>query len=43
MEAAYTMKYQQQINAGTMPSIPGENPLMNNGSTATQLKTQSGF
>lgn len=43
MEAAYTMKYQQQINAGTMPSVPGENPLMNNGSTVTQQKTRSGF
>jgi hypothetical protein len=43
MEAAYTMKYQQQINAGTMPSIPGENPLINSGSTPTQHKAQSGF
>ena len=43
MEAAYSMKYQQQINAGTMPSIPGENPLINSGSTPTQQKAQSGF
>jgi hypothetical protein len=30
MEAAYTLKYQKEIQAGTMPSIPGDNPLMDN-------------
>jgi len=30
MEAAYTQRYAQQIQAGTMPSIPGDNPLVQN-------------
>ena len=42
MEAAYTMKYQKQIHAGTMPSIPGENPILN-GENPPQQKPQSRF
>jgi hypothetical protein len=30
MEAAYRMKYQKEIQAGTMPSVPGDNPLTDN-------------
>ena len=30
MDAAYRMKYQKEIQAGTMPSIPGDNPLIEN-------------
>ena len=44
MEAAYTMKYQQQIQAGTMPSIPGNNPILGNGNTQQpQQKVPSRF
>jgi hypothetical protein len=30
MEAAYRMKYQKEMQAGTMPPIPGDNPLLDN-------------
>ena len=30
MEAAYRMKYQKEIQAGTMPSVPGDNPFTDN-------------
>jgi hypothetical protein len=40
MEALYTTQHQKEIEAGTMPSVPGENPLVNNESTLTPQKTQ---
>lgn len=42
MEAAYRMKYQKEIQAGTMPAIPGENPLMdpNNNNQQQQQEQQ---
>ena len=36
MEAAYRMKYQKEIQAGTMPSMPGDNPLLDNNSNNQQ-------
>ncbi len=38
-EAAYTMKYQKEIANGTMPSIPGSNPLLDNQNPPQQTTT----
>jgi hypothetical protein len=39
-EAAYRMKYQKEIQAGTMPSIPGENPLIESNNNNQQQQQQ---
>jgi len=36
MEAAYRMKYQAEIQAGTMPPMPGDNPLIGNSNNQPQ-------
>jgi hypothetical protein len=38
-EAAYMLQYQNQIKNGTMPSIPGSNPLLESGTTSGQTPT----
>ena len=43
MEAAYTMKYQKEIQAGSMPSIPGSNPILDSGNTPAPQNSQSRF
>jgi hypothetical protein len=40
MEAAYRMKYRKEIQAETMPSIPGENPLIDNNNNNQQQQQQ---
>ena len=40
MEAAYRMKYQKEIQAGTMPPVPGENPLMDDDNNNQQQQQQ---
>ena len=40
MEALYTTQHQKEIEAGTLPSVPGENPLVNNGNTLASQKAQ---
>jgi hypothetical protein len=43
MEAAYTMKYQKEIQAGSMPSIPGSNPILDAENPPQQQKIPSRF
>jgi hypothetical protein len=43
MEAAYTMKYQKQIQAGSMPSIPGSNPILDGANPQQQQMPPSRF
>jgi len=40
MEALYNTKYAQQIEAGTMPAIPGSNPLTDGANTAANASGQ---
>ena len=40
MEAAYRMKYQKEIQAGTMPPVPGDNPLIGNSDHNQQEQQQ---
>jgi len=42
-EAAYTLKYQKQIQAGTMPSIPGDNPILDLANPPQQQTPPSRF
>ena len=39
MGAAYSQKYAQEIQAGTMPSLPGDNPLLQNQQTTQPTTT----
>jgi hypothetical protein len=38
MEATYRMKYQREMQAGTMPPIPGDNPLLDHNNNNEQAQ-----